>query len=480
MTLYLSQEQDISVVALLRYADSCPPETLHPDCPYSMQDGAGGRTCETQCRTIISNLVRPNHAAPTPAGFDAGQALVEARVITPDPCVLWPTSALVTVLQKVARSDAMPRRRGGLLRREIEGTSALAILAQRGLDIDALLRHGVGDALASAIGVALAVAKSQPGEAVPPRLEAWTAFACRCGLTDASDFLGARADPRFRRALDRWVAVTSPANVLAWSPPEFHDDLLDVPDPDPALAAEYRWFVARLTTTYLSDWPSQALHLEYRLASGSWKPEHVPLTLVRERSETAEVVARAIAERAVSANGGRNRTETLHTLTEQAASYINSDRADLAATAFGTARSIEPGNPEYANNHGFCLIPQDPDEALVALLEARHLGKDDAVNRANAALVFKRLGRPLEALLELAGALQTGVLRTPNVTAYLWIEERDGELSMENTQIAKYVCKLGQSISRDTENESEEAAWRTRLVSLDGPPQATEGQDANP
>jgi tetratricopeptide (TPR) repeat protein len=446
----MGAEQELAVVALARYADACPPRTLHPDCPYAV-DTATGRTCGVECRTILTNLLRPLSKA-VESKFDAGQLLIEARAGSLEPNMHWPTSALVSMLAKVARSIAIDFGSDQLrLRRLIDGTSALAVLGHRGLDTKLLLAHGVGESFGTAIGVALSISEEMTGASWPDR-EAWQTF-LEDSDSSTSDLLRRGSNDRLRRAMASWILASDPEDVLAWKPPS--KGAATVAQIDDGAAAEYRWFVTRLSTTYMDDWEMPDLELEYRFATGAWRPEFVPVSLASERLETPDGVARAIANRATS---GRGRTAGEFILTEQAAAFIQSGRLDLAETAFATARSLDPTNGSYANNHGFCLIPSNASGALDALLESRRLGYGSPVLGANLGLVYQLLGRNADALAELNAAIGKAA---EDPSGYLWVKQA-GELQMQKVAVAHYICELGIEVARAQDDDEAVESWMAR------------------
>lgn len=56
---HMSEADRMVMVAISRYADSCPP-SLHPDCPFA-EGSLGDLSCERQCRTLVNNLVKASH-----------------------------------------------------------------------------------------------------------------------------------------------------------------------------------------------------------------------------------------------------------------------------------------------------------------------------------------------------------------------------------------------------------------------------------
>jgi hypothetical protein len=388
--------------------------------------------------------------------FDAAAVLMAAQSETSTPAEIWPTSALIQVLQNVARSWAViPGDDSPHLRRLIDGTNALAYLMQRGLDGQALLTHGVGQAIATAIDACLAFIEVDGDTSWQDwsHLEPWRKLRSHFA-DDQATGPELRLNDLFRSSVMGWISTSDACDVLSWVPPE---DFLPRPaDLDTAKAEEYSWFVTRMTRTYLSDWPAEDLQLEYRMLKGDWKPEHVPLALVAERTESRAAVTEAIAAKQLS--GVSPDTETLAVLTHQAVDFINQGERERAATVFSAARAVEPRNPHFANNYAFCILPENPRAALEAFNEARQLGRDDVVVRSNLALAYSLIGQKQSALDVLEEFYQPPL---EALSAFLWVVNDIGEFEMHTLNAWAYFCDLAIQLARELDDPSL-AVWRSR------------------
>jgi hypothetical protein len=404
-------------------------------------------------------LVRPQNDGHFSGDFDAGRVLIEARALSPEPSALWPTSALVSVLAKVARSFPYSLDGSELqLRRIVDGTTALALLGRRGLDVRELLSFGLAPMLNSAIGVSLSI-KGDSRSTDWPGSEQWRDLAERSGASSI-DLMSRGGNDSFLHVVLKWIQTSEPIDILKWTPPTSAKVDGTISE-DPAVACEYRWFVTRLAQTFLDEWPTDALELEYRFARGEWRPSHVPTGLLSERLESPEAVAHAIAERTIKGSGSYG-SEAVATLTQRAVDFIASGRVDLAANAFATARSMAPQDADFANNYGFCLLPSDPQSALDAFYESRRLGRSDAILSANIGLALFRSDAAQDALTELESGYQQAL--TGDTRAYLWVGGHD-ELTMETVRVRAYICDLGLAASTLIGSDESIALWQTRRES---------------
>ena len=98
-----SAESDLSIVSLVRYADSCDPARRHSDCPFAVEK-QGKLTCHEECRGVIRSRLRRGRGEPASSSqaFDARQLRLSEPPTAPD--ILWHTSSLLQVVVAAARS----------------------------------------------------------------------------------------------------------------------------------------------------------------------------------------------------------------------------------------------------------------------------------------------------------------------------------------------------------------------------------------
>ncbi|TFC19465.1 hypothetical protein [Cryobacterium glucosi] len=413
-------------------------------------------------------MIRPaSGSAGANQDFDAARIFMIDQGTHPDPCAQWSTTSLMTVVGKVARSR--PFHDGQIqLKRSVHGTSALAYLAQRGLDPARLVRDGFGRQLQLTIDVSLAL-MVQSGETVDPVYREW--------LDLRTSVAGAAAEgdefalsPAFQTRIRLWSRQASIPDLVDWiSPNALEWGLLsDMAESLEPAMEEYSWFTDRFTNTFLSDWAEVSLEYEYRYVIEGWKPAHLPSELLLERQVSPEKVRAELARRFVHGRNSRD-SDAIAVLTARALEAIESGNREIAATIFSSARTLDPSDAVLANNHAFCLIPDHPAEALSVLAEARRLGAATLVLEANVATAHLFLGDWLHTLRACDAAVEIGL--TLGDEAWLWSIQEGEHNSAVKVDPAIHICSLAlQAAAQGGDNASLEL-WLTRqaLVSATAP-----------
>lgn len=411
----------------------------------------------------MTNLLRPSTAELRERDFDAAEALLIAQGHDPSPTSQWSTAALLMTLAKVARTK--PNYADGtlVLSRYVDGTSAFAFLAQRGVDPKSLLQYGFGKLLLLAIDTSMAVNDLEGGE---PEADPSGHFTKWQGLRRAILEPHGRLknelklSKAFQERLRSWIANGEIADILCWTPPAVLPDhvlperqLTDSPE-----SQEFKWFVERFTKTYLTAWTDESLALEYRYVMEGWQPACLPTELFLERNISAARVCQEISSRAV--HGKKTNKDGQIVLVERALEAIGGQRRDVAAAIFTAARAIDPTDDELANNLGFCLIPDNPEEALRILAEARTLGRTSLINFANTAAAYFVMG-DLQKALEVCDEARAFGLKKSHVM-WLWDLPVQGEPVLIERSPAGYICDLAVVIATTIGAESVGDAWKLR------------------
>jgi hypothetical protein len=366
-------------------------------------------------------------------------------------------------LAKVARTK--PNYADGtlVLRRYVDGTSAFAFLAQRGVDPKSLLQYGFGKLLLLSIDTSVAVDELEGGAAEADRsghFAKWQELRREILKSHAPLKNELKLSKAFRERLRPWIANGEIADVLCWTPPAvvpkhvLPEHLLT----DSTDSQEYMWFVERFTKTFLADWTDESLALEYRYAMEGWHPACLPTELLLERNISATKVCQEISSRAV--HGKKTNKDGQIVLVERALEAIRGQRRDVASAIFTAARAIDATDDALANNLGFCLIPDNPEEALRVLAEARTLGRTSLINFANTAAAHFVMG-DLQKALEVCDEARAFGLKRSHVV-WLWDLPVQGEPVLLERSPSRYICDLAVVIATIIGEESVADAWKVR------------------
>lgn len=456
----VDQETQLISVALVRYADSCPP-ALHPDCPYA-KDADGSRTCHSECRDEIVRLSKPGHSGGTILSgplFDARQCLLSEATVVPD--VNWHTSSLLQRLRTAILYP--PRARGGehIIVREIDATNALAYLGQRGFDIDSIVRFGLSQDLPTRLALWVIDRSSEFGqvEERPVWLVPWVeAFERHIGTEvnsgDIGHLLAAAHRTGFIRWIERWLQQAPLQDIIGWKTIDKLDEEQASDD------GRARWMIDRFTETYLRDWGETSLQLEYRYLRGIQDSPVAVGEMMRRQLSEADV-DRELARRAVE--GSRSR---LAEVKSQAIALLGEGRRREAAALFDAARILEPQDAEAHNNYGFCLTPDDPETALRALVRAEELGASTALNLLNQSIALRLLGRLADALM--AAECAHDRLGGRSEPAWLWMNlTTSEEPTIENVDLLTYIRRFGRDLAEELGEEEQSDLWWDPVSEVD-------------
>lgn len=470
----MAEDQELLAVAVSRFADSCGP-ALHVDCPFSRAspDG-GGLVCGKECRQVVSNLVRPRAPAlgDPSLPFDAQQVHLASLDTTNSPTSAWPIAALLFSLKRAAKARNMSPTGVVNLRNVVDATSAIALLQERGINSEGLLRSAVWPLVTHAIDSTLFFANVRLRENYPIGSNLDRLRRIRNSVLDEvrsnasrDQFDGHRI---FRERLHNWLCQADPTDGFSWALP---DNLPVVRLVSPEIDdPEYVWLLDRYSETYLDKWNQQSLRLEFRYLREGYRPQQIPQGVLKERELTLTAVSVELASTLVHSSGTDIRARAA--LLDRAVEAIQDGRRDLAATMFAVVKEMEPTDPEWANNHGFCLIPDDPFTALGSLLEARRLGRADQVLSANLALTYLLIEEPELALKECETSRERGWLeRHP---AFLWdfvsLEaEGEGPLMVSIESVSSYLANIAIRAAIELNKPDIEAIWVEEKARQDSP-----------
>jgi hypothetical protein len=262
-----------------------------------------------------------------------------------------------------------------------------------------------------------------------------------------------------------WIFSSPLDELLALRPPsvEYLDSLgeADIPPLEGGVHSEYRWLVERFSFTRISQWSTSSLHLEHEWLAGN-QPSSCPDEIMRDRLVLREELTTEIARRAIQQqNSGPVFKQDSGSAFSQvglgaamaakmqsrAVELLRANRFREAAALYEFAVTQDPRDPDSANNLGFCLIREDPREALNQLQRAHMLGYAAvSVNVYNRSLCHVIL-RDFRAALDL---IEANWSKASSMMATLWVFGADGlvlEESLESrTQLAKLALRAADNL----------------------------------
>ena len=459
----LTRDPAFIAVAVVRYADACPP-SLHPDCPFSV-GSEGSRTCHTECRDVATRLAKPGatgRGKRTAYLYDARQFLLSESGKVPTS--QWHTASLMLRLQHALGYP--PAVAGNAaLRRHIDATNALAYLGQRGFDPDGLVREGLAETIKTNLQLWLSEVFLDDLRLGQPRNRdrdsGWLAEFGEC-LQDVQpeasrgQVMAAATRFGFEHRLDQWLKQAPLSHLVDWR--HYPTDPGSSGTSDPS---EYVWLVERFTKTYLLDWREESLFHEYRYLDGGTQAG-VPPDVLMDRSLDENTLSREIARRAVEGKG----EDGVRRVTRQAVSLLSDGKREEAAALFDAARILHPLSVEAHNNYGFCLLVDDPKRALDGLLKAEELEeKPNPLNRVNQMVALARLDRFEESLAAAESAFHEQSL-LPRV-AWLWEDlfDGEGEPHIADSHPVAYLCSTAREIAKQVGRNDTVGKWATRYDS---------------
>lgn len=413
--------------------------------------------------------------------FDAAESyLCDAPEAT---MAKWRTSSLVTALKGILEGQPQFDRDSPQARREAFRAAADE-LTRRGLDALALIRYGMLETMAASVMTVLTRSTVQSEErpgglsrsdadkwwdalSLPPR----PTFRDTPNPTEIRDLITRVIQPRIPRIIN-WIAteasvddlleLTPPSSVL----PESSDNGLLTSD----LHDQYAWAIDHFSSTFYSQWSTSSLHYAHRWLAGHELPPCAP-ELMQDRRVDATLLNAEIARRAATQKRrpSKPRIDSLMAseMQQYTISLLTRGRYQEAATIFKFAANQKPYDASFQNNIGFCLIPEDPLEALGYLRAAAQMDyRQPAVNLHNQMCCYVALRRPREALA-VADAMWPKVCSARSLGATLWRHEGPDKwlmIQVEDDHIA--AADLAVSLAHEEGWEADEQAWKQKRRQL--------------
>ena len=203
-----------------------------------------------------------------------------------------------------------------------------------------------------------------------------------------------------------WSIDAPFSEIINWSPPESLAEQPPSKSPQP-LDASSAWIRDRFMTTYLNEWKTDSLRLEWKYLHGEFQ---APCSRrdMRLREVPEDDLSKAMADRLVRYEDSH--PSLVDRLKPSALRYLREGRHERAAILFETVIDQDCADAEGHNNLGFCLIPTDPHSAVESLERAMSMDwSEKALTDANRILATAFAGRLTSALdLALTYSLRHG------------------------------------------------------------------------
>lgn len=469
------KERDIFLVALREFSDGCEAPQLTPECPF-FEVTKTGPSCGEQCQDLLAE-----HGAPRSSSFiELGEGFKlyprkkrrPRRGLTDDVRPFdataiklrdtdRPTSDrhTVSLLSTVENEISIPPHLSDDLesRNYLVG-ACLKELARRGFD-EKLTRAGIVERLAFSMCIIYVgspillemtdVSSYQPQEDWSRLGQEWLGHSRR---EDTVVQFVSLVKGEFFDAMQRWVSHLSIDEMLAWTAPSDLNELLRAENSFTTdESTRGLWLYQRFTSTYVDDWATSSLHLEWQYLHGS-QVGCCPPDEMRSRKVLVNEVATGLATRATekwsSTSSPDEATYRHNDFVRIAADYLAAGRHDAAISMYEALHKISPNDRQVTNNLGFCLLPRDPQRALCLFDQAWGLrGKKEAVTVANRMLALHVLGRNGEALSSLP---RLSECECANSKSWLWVRQHDGSYHLESDAYpAEYANRLARHIEAE-------------------------------
>lgn len=396
----------------------------------------------------------------------------------------WRTSSLVTALRGILERQPQFEQGGPQARREAFRATADE-LTRRGLDALALIRYGMLETITASVITALTQStvenQERPGGMSRSDADRWwvalslsprPTFPDTPNPAEVQHLITGVIGPGIPRIVN-WIATTASIDdLLELTPPS---DVLPESSGSSLLNSDlhdqYAWAIDHFSSAFYSEWSTSSLHYAHRWLAGHELPPCDPDLMNDRRIDQIQLNAE-IARRASTRKrrrSGRPRIDSLMAseMQQYAVSLLTRGRYQEAATIFKFAANQRPYDANFQNNIGFCLIPEDPLEALRYLRTAADMDyRHPAVNLHNQMYCHAALHRPREALT-VAESMWPEVRSTRSLGATLWRRDNRDKWVITNVTGDRIAAvDLAISLAHAEGWDADEAAWRERRNEL--------------
>ncbi len=403
------REREIFLQSLRVYSEACEAPNLHPHCPFAVNTSEG-RGCGEECMDILAEnaALKSTDEVDMGGGYGLRQTTQRARrgpatTARPfDASEFWladrdlpdrqarPTASLLYELRTQLSTPPSRRYHSASCPQDILAT--VRELDRRGFDGEALVREGLRSDIVPAIiffslvaDVVAEANRSTVGDKIEDDVvRKWMRLLepgeghDGSGREQILDVV-ARHGPR----LGGWLSTGPLEAVMNWEAPTPEEWKAFRPA-GPSLDSAHRWLVDRFTRPYLNDWSTFSLKAEWKYAHAEKLPPCNRKEMKERRIDPNEL-DRVIAHRVVAVEDNENdqgvEAAVQHiTLKIDANLYapvalklLNNGEREAATALFEAAIALNDSDAVAHNNLGFCLLPDRPKDALVALERAAEL-----------------------------------------------------------------------------------------------------------
>lgn len=221
------------------------------------------------------------------------------------------------------------------------------------------------------------------------------------------------------------------------------------------------WVTDRFTNAYLQEWAMPSLRFEWKWLHG----EEVAPCSSREmecRAIDSASLAEEIASRVTrDSDLGMPGVKEAEYLIAPTLKMLQDGKRREAAAVFEALVRATPRNAVARNNRGFCLLIDDPGDALAELERANDLGfPSRSLNVANRMFALHRLGR-LATALELA-EVSYDDSSDSNDSVYLWSITSDEPEIAQIGDVTNYIYDLARMAAEGASDTKAARLWTDR------------------
>lgn len=473
------RERAIFLQALREYSENCEPPELTPDCPFSTRVRPGEWGCGEECMDLLAR-----HGAPGPSEeIEIGEDLVARRIRRPrarrvrspvakaydareiylsekdiGPPAAWRLASVLTGLIELIQKPP-PAEAFRATQRLVDIDELIRCAESKGLDLDRHLLLHLRFYTASAVFHELVAHRdSESGPFADTARQGWLALA---GEYLQSDKAGEAIKPlssayrELSTTVFSWARTAPKDDLFEWVAPSAPVTDHSAPPRDKS-ADDGIWIIHRFTKTYVDEWSISALRNEWRYLHGQYPSPCDPREM-RVRHVSPDEIAPVMADRL--ANKRDPHTDLTNMLVGPALTFLEDGRRTEAAALFEATLSHDHNSAHTLNNLGFCLLPDDPEQALRHLDEALETGQADAeLTNANRLVALILLGRWTSACDLATSHLTRHADSEPRPSVWLWDVESilDGTGPRIRTcdNISSYVAALLDFVNAHSANST--------------------------